>query len=143
MPRCDHVAFRVHDLERSIAFYERMLPGRVIARRTGRDRWRTEVAWIEPEGQAGFAIVLIMPRRVRFLLKLFHALVPRAMRGYEHVGFACRSRAEIDEREQAARALGARILNPPTFVDEKVGTIFEIADPDDIALEWTHGQTFG
>jgi len=143
MPACDHIAFRVHDLERTIRFYETVLPGRVIGRRHGRDRWRTEMAWIEPEGQPGFALVAIQPTRVRWLLWLFHKLVPRALRSFEHVGFACATREEVDQRARIARQNGARVLFPPTYVDERVGTICEVVDPDGNPVEWTFGQSFG
>ncbi len=143
MPSLDHIAIRVHDLERSIRFYERALPGRVIARKSTLDRFRTEIAWIEPDGQPGFAIVLIQPTRVRWLLKLFHAVVPRAMRSFEHMGLACTRREEVDERARVALDLGARILFAPALVDEKVGYICEVVDPDGNPVEWTHGQTFG
>ncbi len=59
MPTLDHVVFRVADLERSVAFYERVLPARAIARKDGKDRWRSRLAWLAPEGQSGFAVVLI------------------------------------------------------------------------------------
>lgn len=143
MPACDHLAFRVHDLERSIRFWEAMLPGRLIARRSGKDLFRTEVAWIEPEGQPGFAVVLIQPTRVRRLLQVFHACVPRAMRSFEHVGFRCASKDAVDERAARAAALGASVLFPPAQVDERVGYIFEVKDPDGNPLEWTFGQSFG
>ncbi|MFG0317181.1 MAG: VOC family protein [Planctomycetota bacterium JB042] len=143
MPKCDHVAFRVADLERAIAFYERVLPGRTIARKQTNDRWRTAIAWVEPEGQPGFAFVLIQATRVRWLLRLFHAVVPRVMRGYEHAGLACASREEVDERARAAVEAGARLLFPPTFVDERTGYVAEAVDPDGNPIEWTHGQTFG
>ena len=82
MPSCDHIAFRVHDIEKTIRFYEMVLPGRVIARRHGRDFMRSEIAYIEPHGQPGFALVVIQPTRIRFLLWLFHMLVPRQVRSY-------------------------------------------------------------
>ncbi|MCP3920380.1 MAG: hypothetical protein GY711_33045 [bacterium] len=114
MPRCDHAAFRVADLDRSIAFYERVLPARLVSRVQHADRWRTEIATLRPKGQEDFALVLLMPRRVRGLLRLFHALVPRQTRSHEHLGFAVATRGELDERAAAARAAGVRIANPIT-----------------------------
>lgn len=143
MPRCDHLAFRVHDLEQTIRFYEQILPARVIARKRGQDFWRSEIAWLEPAGQPGFAIVAIQATRARWLLRLFHRLVPRQMRSFEHMGFACDRREEVDERARVAGAMGVKVLMPPTFVDEKTGYIFEVVDPDNNPVEWTHGQTFG
>ncbi len=143
MPRCDHIAFRVHDLDKTIAFYERILPATVISRRLHRDLLRSEIAFIRPEGQEGFTLVAIMPRRVRWLLRLFHVLVPRQMRSFEHVGFACDSKETVDGRASLAREMGVKILNPPTQVSAEVGYVFEVADPDNNPVEWTHGQTFG
>lgn len=143
MPACDHIAFRVHDLARSIAFYTRLLPGRLIGEKTGKDVWRSRIAWIEPEGQPGFALVLIQATRVRALLRVFHAVVPRAMRSFEHMGFQCASRTAVDERVAVARAMGAKVLFGPTLVDAHVGYLFEVQDPDGNAVEWTHGKTLG
>lgn len=140
MPQCDHIAFRVADLERTIRFYEELLPGKVVARRKSRDFWRTEIAWIEPEGQPGFTLVFIQPGRVRWLLFLFHLLTPRQIRSYEHVGLACSSREEVDQRAAAALAYGAKLLHPPSFVDEQVGYVAETVDPDGNPVEWTYGQ---
>ena len=143
MPACDHVAFRVHDLEKTVRFYEQILPGRVIARKEGTDFWRSRIAWIEPDGQPGFALVMIQATRARWLLRLLHRLVPRQSRSFEHLGFRCESREEVDARAEAASQMGVRVLFPPTFVDEKVGYIFEVVDPDNNPVEWTFGQTFG
>ena len=85
----------------------------------------------------------IQPTRVRWLLFLFHKLVPRQMRSYEHMGFACGSKEEVDERARVVGELGVPVLNPPTQVDEKTGYIFEVKDPDNNPVEWTFGQTFG
>lgn len=142
MPRCDHVVFRVADLERSIAFYEQVLPARVLSRKDGRDRWRSQVAWLEPEGQPGFAVVLIQPTRVRWVLRVLHAVVPRFARSFEHFGLACASREEVEARYRTAVAAGARPLNAPAFIDEKTGFIAEVCDPDGNPVEWTFGQRF-
>lgn len=143
MPSCTHIAFRVHDLEKTVRFYETILPATVVARRRGRDLMRSEIAFLEPAGQPGFALVAIQPTRVRWLLWLFHKLVPRQTRSYEHMGFACATREEVDERARLAREHGVRVLVPPTDVDEKVGYVFEVVDPDNNSVEWTHGQTWG
>jgi catechol 2,3-dioxygenase-like lactoylglutathione lyase family enzyme len=139
MPRCDHAVFRVADLDRSVEFYTRLLPAELVSRRQGQDRWRSESATLRPEGQEGFVIVLIMARRVRWLLWLFHRLVPRQTRSHEHLGFACSSRAELEQRERLARELGARIQNPLTKLEDREGWILEVLDPDGNALEWTFG----
>jgi catechol 2,3-dioxygenase-like lactoylglutathione lyase family enzyme len=139
MPRCDHAAFRVADLDRSIAFYERVLPARLVSRRQHEDRWRTEIASLRPDGQQDFRLILLMPRRVRWLLRLFHALVPRQTRSHEHLGFACDSREDLDRRLAAARDLGARVKTPPTRLDGRDGWLMEVLDPDGNALEWTYG----
>jgi len=139
MPRCDHAAFRVADLDRSVAFYERVLPARLVSRRQHEDRWRTEIATLRPEGQDDFTLVLLMPHRVAWLLRLFHAFVPRQTRSHEHLGFVCDSREEIDERLAAARSNGARIENLPTILDDRGGCLLEVLDPDGNAVEWTFG----
>lgn len=140
MVQCNHVAFRVHDIERSIRFYEELLPGRVVRRKEGKDFHRTRIAYIQPEGQPGFAIVLIQPTRVRFILAIAHRLVPRQFRSSEHMGFECPSREYVDERFRLATERGARIMNAPTYVDDNVGYICEVLDPDGNAVEWTFGK---
>ncbi|MBL8804389.1 MAG: VOC family protein [Planctomycetes bacterium] len=140
MPRCDHVVFRVADLERSVPFYERLLPARLVSRVQRADRWRSEIATLEPLGQSDFRIVLIQPHRVSWLLRLFHALVPRQTRSHEHTGFACASREELGLRIELARELGAVVTNPPTQVEGRDAWVCEVLDPDRNALEWTFGR---
>lgn len=140
MPACDHIVFRVADLERSLAFYTRVLPAELVSRTQHQDRWRTEIAVLRPTGQPGFTLVLILAHRVSWLLRLFHACVPRQARSLEHVGFACATREELEQREQLARSLGARVTNRVTRVDRREGWLLEVLDPDGNAIEWTFGQ---
>lgn len=140
MPVCNHAVFRVADLDRTIAFYEQLVPATLLSRRKHTDRWRTEIATLRPEGQTDFVLVFIMARRVRWLLWLAHTLVPRQARSSEHIGFRVESRAELEERERRARALGAHIANPLQQLDEgREGWLLEIVDPDGNAIEWTFG----
>jgi catechol 2,3-dioxygenase-like lactoylglutathione lyase family enzyme len=143
MPRCDHASFRVADLDRSVLFYERVLPARLVSRRQHHDRWRTEIATLVPEGQEEFRLVLLMPRRVRWILRLAHTIVPRQVRSHEHLGFVCASREELVEREAIAGALGAPIANRLTKLDGREGWLLEVHDPDGNAVEWTYGEVEG
>lgn len=140
MPRCDHAAFRVADLDRSIAFYTRALPARLIDRKQHADRWRTEIATLAPEGCPDFRLVLLMPRRVRWLLRAFHALVPRQTRSSEHLGFACGSLDEVERAAREVQALGARVRNPLARMAAGDAWLFEALDPDGNAVEWFHGS---
>jgi|SRR5688572_29482682 len=143
MPRCDHAVFRVADLDRTLAFYERLLPARVLSRRQHEDFWRSEIATLRPEGQDDFTLVFITPRRVRWLLWLFHTCVPRQTRSSEHLGFACASRAELERRAALASELGARVTNPLTQLSDRDGCLLEVLDPDGNAVEWTWGVVHG
>ena len=143
MPRCDHAAFRVADLDRSIAFYERVLPATLVGREQHEDRWRTEIASLRPEGQDDFTLVLLMPRRVAWLLRLFHRFVPRQTRSHEHLGFQVADLAELEARVAAAAEAGARVENPLTKLDGREAWLFEVLDPDGDAVEWIRGAVHG
>ena len=140
MTRCDHAAFRVADLDRSVRFYERVLPARLVSREQKQDRWRTEIATLRPVGQDDFVLVLLMPRRVRWLLWLFHRCVPRVTRSSEHLGFVCDSLEDLYARERAAREVGARIENPVTHLPGRDAWLCEALDPDRNGVEWIFGR---
>ena len=139
MPRCDHAVFRVADLDSTIEFYTRLLPATLVSRKQHADRWRTEIATLRPEGQDDFVLVFLMARRVRWLLWAFHTFVPRQMRSSEHLGFACATKAELEERARLVRELGARVENPLQELEGRGGWLLEVLDPDGNAVEWTHG----
>lgn len=140
VPTCDHIVFRVADMERSLSFYTHVLPAELVSRKQHADRWRTEVAVLRPSGQPGFTLVLILAHRVRWLLRLFHACVPRQARSLEHVGFVCATLPELEERERLARSLGTRVTSRVTRLDDREGWVLEVLDPDGNAIEWTFGR---
>lgn len=140
MPRCNHIALRVHDLEASVRFFTEMLPGKVVKRKEGNDFFRTRIAYVAPDGPDEFAIVLIQATRVRWILMIGHKLFPRQFRSFEHVGLECESREFVSGRAALAKSLGYRVSFEPAFVDENVGFVTEVRDPDGNSIEWTHGK---
>ena len=141
MSALDHIALRVADLDRSLAFYTELLPARLVSRVQHEDRWRTEIATLRTlDETAPLTLVLLMPRRVRLLLWLFHHVVPRQTRSHEHLGFRCDSLAELRERFERARAIGATIENPLTEVSGRGAHLFEVLDPDRNGVEWLCGR---
>ena len=141
MPRCDHLVFRVANLDRTLAFYQQLLPAELLSRRQSQDFWRSEVAVVRPTGQEDFRIVFVLAHRVRWLLWLFHTLVPRQMRSQEHFGFACATLEELRERARLLEQLRVPTPNPLTQLDGDRGWLLEAVDPDGNAVEWTYGFT--
>ncbi len=120
-----------------------MLPARLVSRKQHADRWRTEIATLEPitgPEPTDFRIVLLMPRRVRWLLWVLHRFVPRQARSHEHCGFQCASLEALEERAAAARAAGAPIENPITALSSGESWLLEVLDPDRNAVEWIVGR---
>jgi catechol 2,3-dioxygenase-like lactoylglutathione lyase family enzyme len=141
MPRCNHIVFRVHDLAKSIRFYSTLIPATVVHEVAAHDRWGTRIAYLAPSDDPVFTIVLIEASRVRWIMALVHRLVPRQTRSLEHFGFECESRAILDERHAVAVRNGYRVLTPPTFVNERIGYVLEVVDPDGNCVELTFGKT--
>jgi catechol 2,3-dioxygenase-like lactoylglutathione lyase family enzyme len=120
-----HVALPVADLDRSIAFYEHFADLHVVHRRVDDD----EVAWLA-DGTRPFVVVLIQ------------SPVSHTLGGWSHLGVACTSRAEVDERLAEARKEGHEVSGP---IDHgpPVGYWGIITDPDGHNLELSFGQDVG
>jgi catechol 2,3-dioxygenase-like lactoylglutathione lyase family enzyme len=120
-----HIALPVADLDRSIEFYRQFADMDVVHRRTDDN----EVAWIA-DGTRPFVIVLI------------ESPVSHTLGGWSHLGVACSSRADVDERLDAARAEGFEVAGPMDH-GPPVGYWGIVTDPDGHNLELSFGQEVG
>lgn len=126
-----HVAFSVRDLDKSIAFYERYADMTVIHRREPGIPQARKVAWLSDHTRP-FALVLVQSDDV-----LDTPLGP-----FGHLGVACASREEIDNKTELARAENI-LRKEPEDVGDPVGYYVFFADPDGNTLELSYGQRVG
>jgi lactoylglutathione lyase len=120
-----HVALPIADAGRSTAFYERFADMQVVHRRT--------------DTQTGARVVWLSDLTRPFVVVLIESPVSHTLGGFSHLGVGCDSRAEVDARVAAARAVGHQVLGP--FDDgPPVGYWTIIGDPDGHNLELSYGQ---
>jgi catechol 2,3-dioxygenase-like lactoylglutathione lyase family enzyme len=131
-----HVAFLVADLDASIAFYAKYARMDVVHRR--RDG-RSEVAWMSDKTRPFVVVLVQVPAIVpRVLLRLFVKVVFP----FEHLGVACATREEVDERCRQAGADGCLRLGPKDS-GPPLGYWALLSDPDGHTLELSYGQEVG
>jgi catechol 2,3-dioxygenase-like lactoylglutathione lyase family enzyme len=125
-PRLTHVALRVKDLDRSVAFYRKYAQLEVSHEREDEG---TRVVWLaeEPEDPA-FVFVLI---------PMAHAEAERP--GVHHFGFSVDGRAAVDAVASPARADGV-LRQGPTYAGPVVGYFCIVEDPDRNWVEFSYGQ---
>ena len=131
----DHLFLTVGDLDRAIAFYERVLPILGIADRLDYDG---------AAGPAGHPDLKGFGARGRMFFWLRQGT---AAPGAVHVGFAADSAAMVDAAFDAARAAGATALHPPgpqAHYDPRYYAA-QVKELDGYSLEfvhkpWQHGR---
>ncbi len=140
-----HVAMHVKDVDVTRAFYEKYTELQLIHDRidetTGQKTiWLTNASDAHDE-TSRFVIVLMggdVPEHI----------VPGAAAGIgglkpvSHLGFCMDSRDDVDRIGEMAKADG--ILNlGPLFMNDVIGYIAIVRDPDGNCLEFSHGQVLG
>lgn len=128
--KCTHVALRVRDAGRSIAFYERFC-GMIVVHDRRDDESR--VVWMGfGEDPPRFVIVL--------LEKPYDLNRPPPL---QHLGMAVDSRPEVDALYARASADGLTAVWPPTDGGPIVGYYCGAGDPDGNMVEFSFGQRIG
>lgn len=126
-----HVAFVVRNLGNSIAFYERYAGMSVVHQREPDVPDARKVAWLSDRTRP-FALVLVQSDNV----------TDTPLGSFGHLGVACASRQEIDEKISLARAENV-LRKEPVDAGDPVGYYVFFADPDGNTLELSYGQRVG
>lgn len=126
-----HIALHVRDVRASIRFYADFCGLTVVHERASDDG--EMVAWLAEPGREGTLVfVLLSGGRPR----------ERARDDYGHLGFACRSRQDVDRVAARAERAGV-LLWPPRQEPFPVGYYCGVIDPDGNAVEFSFGQPLG
>ncbi|WP_337013656.1 VOC family protein [Pantoea sp. AS142] len=126
-----HLALQVRDLEMSVDFYQRYAGMQVIHQREPGLTEAQKVAWLSDLTRP-FALVLVQPENSD----------DTPLGPFGHVGVACASREEIDEKVARARLEGV-LRRDAQQSDAPVGYWAFFADPDGNTLELSYGQQIG
>lgn len=121
-----HIALRVADIDRTVAFYRKHVGLRVVHERNDGGM---RVVWLgEDEPEVDFVLVLLPIRS------------PAVAGGnLLHLGFAVGSRDEVDAAAAAARADGI-LAADPVHGGPIVGYFCIVLDPDGNQVEFSYGQ---
>ena len=126
-----HLALQVHDLEKSIGFYQRYAGMQVIHHRGPGIAEAQKVAWLSDLTRP-FALVLVQSERCE----------DTPLGPFGHIGVACASREEIDAKVEQAQQEGV-LRRAAQESGSPVGYWAFFADPDGNTLELSYGQQIG
>lgn len=134
-PRWTHIALRVADLERSIAWYEQFTPLQVLDR--SKDEYGVGVWLADPlDITAPFVLVL---SQFDPATDPFGYAPPTILGPFAHFGFELMSRGAVDTVAAQAEADGALSMIP-TQMPPPIGYICFVEDPDGNTIEFSYGQ---
>ncbi len=121
-PPIGHVALTVSDLERSVAWYRRLLDAEpVLDEDTGPFR---HVVWMVGGTLVGLHQFPDPNKDVTF---------DERRTGLDHLAFGCRDRSELEQWEQRLDELGVKHGG---IVDASYGSGLSFRDPDNLPLEF-------
>jgi glyoxylase I family protein len=125
-----HLDLTVADLQRSVAFYDRVL-GRLGYRRSD-GVGAGAPCWAISDSCGGFFTIALKPARPESRNRAHDRYAP----GLHHLAFHADSREEVDELHGFLLGIGATILDPPAEYGYTPGYYAAFfADPDGLKLE--------
>lgn len=129
--RWTHVALPTGDLERAIDFYTSLTPMVVVERFEDPDGTS---AWLSNDKQVETPFVLVLVSFNKDKGGQLGLLTP-----FAHIGVEVPNRSDVDEIAEKARAMGC-LHWEPQYVNEQVGYVCALKDPDGNVIEVSHDQ---
>lgn len=129
-PRLTHIALHVEDIQACIDFYRSYCEMKIIHQRETPGH---KVVWMAEPGREHELILVILgggPER------------PQLENDYSHLGFAVRSKDEVDAIARQAKQNGDLIW-PPVQEPYPVGYYCGLVDPNGNYVEFSYGQPLG
>ena len=132
-PRWTHIALPCHDIDNSIAWYEKHTPLRLLDRREDADGCG---AWLgQPDnGDHPFVLVLVSFFRDQVKGEKMPIMAP-----FAHIGIEVTSRDEVDSIAKLGEEEGCLVW-PPTEMPQPIGYICALTDPDGNMIEFSFDQ---
>lgn len=131
-PHLTHIAFRVKDMDASVAFYRKYCDLSVVHTRAQKDSG-SRVSWLAETDANPPAFVLVLYQ---------DGNPPVRTSDFNHLGYALPSRDAVDRYAALAREDGILTLGPK-YMDDIVGYIANVTDPDGNIVEYSYGQVLG
>ena len=129
-PKLTHVALLVNNVDKTADFYIKYCSLKVVERRV--------------DLNTGYRAIWL-GQNLNFVIVAFEGdkkPVQSIVKPLSHLGFSLSSREEVDKIAEIAKLDG--LLNyGPVYIDEDVGYICEILDPDKNSVEFSFGQKLG
>ena len=129
-PKFTHVALLVSDVDKTADFYIKYCGLKVVERR------------LDPK--TGFRVIWL-GQNLNFVIVAFEGEkkpVQSVVKPLSHLGFSLSSKEAVNQISEIAKE--EDLLNyGPAYIDEVVGYICEILDPDGNSLEFSFGQKLG
>ena len=123
-----HLALPCHDLEKTIQWYERFTPLKVIHHREDSG---AKVAWIQADDKSIFLVFLQSP----------DSKEPKAILSpFAHLGIELESEEEVNAIAEEGRHYACLAWDPRQEPDP-VGYVCALSDPDGNLVEYSYGQS--
>ena len=130
--RWTHIALPSTDIDKSIAWYEKYTPLKLLDRREDADGYG---AWLGHDDKADKPFILVL---VAFHKDFGNGPLP-IMAPFAHIGIEVTSRQDIDDIAESAEGEGC-LFWPPTQMPAPIGYICALKDPDGNVIEFSYDQ---